>query len=626
MDDYSDMIGTLIPVTGSAEEQDTAQRNYTGERKIPPPEIAEVIEKQFLEKRFGDKKNTPGSRYNSTYSYAGLMRGIGTSALIMKQKLQHFDKKYNDPPKLNPGEIDEIVNNVMRYPPGLPDNPENALKRDAKLRTDIGNAARLFQQERGNVLYDHVLEEWIIWTPETGKWQVDITEEITQRYMKMVKGIAAEAEAEDDEKKQKELWSWWARSQTPARLHACLEYLRSYPEIRCTPDAFDQNDFLINLQDCTYDLKNHVTKPHDKNDRCMRALHFKYDPKADCPKWKAQLERNFRNRKDKAEIIDWYQRWYGYCLTGSHDEQSFHTYYGDGANGKSVQTGAIRQMEGDYGVDIDTNSLLKQQRSSQSASPDRLAMAGVRFVVAGETTKDALLDTQFIKNYTHGDPITARGVYGKHLYTYIPKGKLNWHFNHKPRVDDLSHGMWRGLLMIEFEEKITDAEKRDFSEIMAEFKAENPGIFNWCIEGLKKYQKDGLPKINAITKAVLGYRSSQDALAPFISECLTPGTEYENVLSQTLYDSYVGFSLRHGMRPMSMPKFVDAMKERGYKSKHTNKGTVWEKLQLIRTYKNPQEWSDEVAETTAKTETRDRNGNRILANNQTGLPLMDMVK
>jgi putative DNA primase/helicase len=142
--------------------------------------------------------------------------------------------------------------------------------------------------------------------------------------------------------------------------------------------------------------------------------------------------------------------------------------------------------------------------------------------------------------------------------------------------------------MIPFEERIPDIERIDQKILLAKHKIELSGIFNWAIEGLKKYQKDGLPDIPAVKNAVKEFKEEQDRLHDFIQDCceIVEQSTIDGQLSvdismkaTDLYNIYVEWASYNNEKPMRQKRFSTELIERGIKRTHTREGSVYHGIQ-----------------------------------------------
>jgi putative DNA primase/helicase len=143
--------------------------------------------------------------------------------------------------------------------------------------------------------------------------------------------------------------------------------------------------------------------------------------------------------------------------------------------------------------------------------------------------------------------------------------------------------------MIPFQEQIPPEEQNPHlaDDLIA---AELPGILNWCIEGLRKYQESGLPLPSAVKAATDDYRENQDILHEFISSLCVKQNQVDGdgivtadvtESARALYNAYSALCQLNREKPMSARKFGLEMNDRGYKRVHTNKGNVYRGIRLV---------------------------------------------
>jgi putative DNA primase/helicase len=240
----------------------------------------------------------------------------------------------------------------------------------------------------------------------------------------------------------------------------------------------------------------------------------------------------------------------------------FAFFYGHGANGKSVSIELIAWVLGDYAHKISTEMLMHHQRNPQGPSPDIVSLKGRRFVYANETEEGRRLAEARIKDMTGGDTLTGRMPYGKADITFQPTHKLVIVGNHKPEITDNSHGMWRRVLLIPFEQTIPEA-KRD-PRLVETLKTEGSGVLNWMLAGLREYQRNGLQVPEKIKGATAAYRDEQDIIGEWIAENCGTGPSC-SAQKSGLYLDYVSWTGSNGHRPCSQTKLTRRLNERGYK-------------------------------------------------------------
>jgi putative DNA primase/helicase len=448
--------------------------------------------------------------------------------------------------------------------------------------TDFGNAERFILKTSGNILYAPQNDSWYLWNGG-GYWTKDQLGIIRELAKATLRSIYAESDMQSTPERRAACSKWAISCEKNEHVTSCLKLASSDPGVAVRVDRFDQNIHYFNLLNGTYDLKNHQLLQHSKYNYLTKQATYEYDPEAKCPHFMKFIERLFRSRKDKAEIIEYLQKALGYSLTGETSQQVIFLLYGSGANGKSTLMETMRMVMGDYGTTIDSSSLTTKK--NDGVRNDIARLPNVRFVVASENSKGTILDEELVKKLSGGDEVTARFLFQEE-FTFYPRLKLWWAFNHPPGLQDFTHSLMRRLKLIPFEETIGPEEMIDQAILLGRFREELPGILNWLIEGLKKFQAEGLKDIPAVTTAVKAFKEEQDILFDFIRDCCyipTPEDAMKRevlVLSSRLYQRYRAWADESHERVISQNKFSREMRERGFKSDHTMTGNVFRGIEI----------------------------------------------
>ena len=448
--------------------------------------------------------------------------------------------------------------------------------------TDFGNAERLIAKTSGDMIYFHQNNSWYIWDGN-GFWSKDGLGEAKELAKATLLSIYNETKYLASMESREKAAKWAIQCEKNEHVNACLNLASSDPRIAVRLEKFDTDKYLFNMLNGTYDLKNHLFLQHDKLNYITRQVGYNYDPDAQCPKFMKFMNRIFKSRKDKDDIIDYIQRALGYSLTGEVSQQAIFLLYGSGANGKSTLIETQRMVTGDYGTTVDSTSLITKK--NDSVRNDIARLPGVRFVSASENSKGTILDEELVKKLSGGDQVTARFLFQEEFQFY-PHLKLWWAFNHPPGLNDFTHSLMRRLKLIPFEEVISGKEIIDQSVLLGWHREELPGIFNWELAGLKKFQKEGLKDIDAVKNAVKEFKEEQDILHEFIQDCCYIATDEDSLKrdivtsSSILYRKYRTWAQENNEKEMGPRKFSIEMKERGFKKSHKEKGSVFHNIEI----------------------------------------------
>ena len=222
------------------------------------------------------------------------------------------------------------------------------------------------------------------------------------------------------------------------------------------------------------------------------------------PLWDEFLNRVTDNN---VELINFLQRFLGYCMTGETSEHVLLFLYGTGANGKGVFLNTVASILGDYAVvaPIDLFMAAKHERH-----PTEIAkLRGARLVVAQETEKGRHWDAVKIKTLTSEDKLTGRFM-RQDFFDFTPTHKLIISGNHKPRLRTVDEGIRRRLLLVPFTVTIPVEERDPY--FANKLKPEWPAILRWMVDGCLEWQSDGLQVPDIVRQTSDAYFKEQDML------------------------------------------------------------------------------------------------------------------
>jgi putative DNA primase/helicase len=438
--------------------------------------------------------------------------------------------------------------------------------------SDLGNARRLVAAHGEDLRYCFPARKWHVWTGT--RWQEDQTGEVERRAKDTVAQIGAEAARTADEGTRKALLSHALKSESEAKRKAMIASAQSEPGIPVLPEEFDADPMLLNCESGLIDLRTLSLQPHRREALCTKRAPVRYDPDADCPLWRAFLQRVTGGDLALQEFL---QRAVGYTLTGSAAEEVFFLLYGTGQNGKTVFLETLQSLLGDYGRKCDFASFL-QRRDDGGPRNDLAALAGARLAVAVEADAGKRLAEALVKEVTGGDAITARFLYAE-PFTFHPQFKLWLAANYRPVIRGTDYAMWRRIQLVPF--TVTIPEKERDRKLKEKLLGELPGVLAWALEGCAAWQKYGLGGCEAVSRATGAYREESDVLAEFLgSECVQGPTA--QALSRDLYARYGRWCETNGERPLSQKAFGQKLEERGFWPKRGTGGVRrWEGVGLL---------------------------------------------
>jgi putative DNA primase/helicase len=479
--------------------------DYTLNPKLPIKELPEafigLLRAPSSPKTINSKGHiSEGQRNIELASRAGAMRRKGMAPEAIEAALIIENNKHCTIP-LSDAEVRNIARSIGQYPPdsGMPDYP----------LTDLGNAERFAFNHKNDIRYCHPTEKWHVWNGKI--WIPDDRAEIRRLAQQLVKEIMHKEIDRSGPNISKAFGL-----QSHSRINGMIEEVK--PLISVLPSDFDQYPMLVNCENGVIDLATGQRLPHDPHHMLTKIMPVVYDPNAKAKRWLEFLNEIMRGDE---ELIAFLQRLVGYSLTGNMSEQCFIILYGSGENGKSTFLNTIMTMMGSYALTTPPEGIMIKKYGT--GIPIEMArLPGIRLTSVPETEAGQRLAESLIKQFTGGEEITARALYGQ-LFSFRPIAKIWIQTNHKPDIRGRDHAIWRRVVLIPFNFRVDPAKKDPC--LCDKLKKELPAILNWGIDGFHRWHEYGLMIPENVRAAVEDYRQDSDILGNFLSETCEEDSE-----------------------------------------------------------------------------------------------------
>ena len=377
-----------------------------------------------------------------------------------------------------------------------------------------------------------------------------------------------------DEDKRQKLASWALKCESRAKLEAMLALAQNQAALIIQPEELDSDPWLFCVQNGVLDLRTGQPHEHTRADLISKLSPVVFDPDAKARTFERFLDRNTRG---SAPLLEYLQRFAGYCLTGNTREQIMAVWHGLGANGKSTLQNCLLELLGDYGATTPSETLMVRH-GSPSIPNDVARLQGIRLAAAFETGTNSRLNEGLIKQATGGDRLAARFLHAE-FFEFTPQFKIILSCNHKPRIIGTDNGIWRRVHMVSFDVTIPEPE-RD-KELPEKLRAELPGVLNWALAGCLEWQKRGLDPPPEVKTATENYRQEMDSLGVFMTERCELNC-HGRASSSQLYAAYKIWAESAGERAVSQRMLGSLLKERGFESRRSGSsgGYEWHGISL----------------------------------------------
>jgi putative DNA primase/helicase len=284
---------------------------------------------------------------------------------------------------------------------------------------DIRNGKAFSAMHRGKLMFVKPMGKWFRW--DGNRWATCTCNEEMEAAKETANKLVDKALqfTITDLDKGNRLLAHARLTQNLPRLEAMIRLASSEQGMVIgNASELDADPWLLGVKNGVVDLRTGTLLAPDPELLITKQCNAKYQPEADCPRFKQFLNEIFENDLEKIAAV---QRLLGYTLTGTTDEEVMVICYGQGANGKSVFSNIVSNVIGDY-YTIGPNCLLvARDKCDNSVRNDIAKLLGARLISVNELAQGSRLDEQVIKQLAGREPMSARFLAdGQSLATYKP--------------------------------------------------------------------------------------------------------------------------------------------------------------------------------------------------------------
>ena len=348
------------------------------------------------------------------------------------------------------------------------------------------------------------------------------------------------------------------------------------PMVEVDQADLDSDENLLNCPDGTYDLTKGMDgrRDHDADDFITKITAAEPGETGETL-WQETLNRIFC---EDQELIDYVQRIVGLAAIGEVYQEAMIIAYGDGSNGKSTFWNTIATVMGSYAGLISADVLTVGCK--RNVKPELAEVKGMRLLIASELDEGQRLSTGIVKQLCSTDLIEGEKKY-KDPFKFRPMHTLVLYTNHLPRVGAVDSGIWRRLIVIPFNARISgNGDIKNYSKYLIAQAA--PAVMKWIIEGAQKAIQDHyrLKMPQCVQAAIAKYKGDNDWMSHFLEECCETGEGLREE-SGELFSAYRAFCVRTNDYCRGTAEFYSAIEQRGFNRQRTREGRYVLGLRLL---------------------------------------------
>jgi putative DNA primase/helicase len=432
--------------------------------------------------------------------------------------------------------------------------------------SDLMNAKIFVHVLIARYRYFENLKIWYYWNDKF--WQEKSESHLLHAATKIPALITQTSERFTDDTKSK-IRAHAIKSSNNGKIEAFYKLAKRWPSIQINEKMMNDNPWLINCENGTYDLEFDEFRDHDQYDFLTNILPVKYNPDADYSEWAELIDRVMCGDENLSRYL---QKCLGYSLILKNKEQILFFCVGVGSNGKSTILETILKVLGNYAATAQFTTFKSDTSDGDKPRPDLLRLRDKRMLVVNEPEAGRSMNESLIKQITGGDNIAVRGLYSNKYVEFQLNSKIWVACNSDPVIKGNDHGIWRRIRKIPFDAKFSKDDVDFDPNIMDKIENNLEGVLLWMIEGTKMYLEEGLESPPEIEKEMYIYRETQDIISEFLNEktVMDETSRLEFVYVRELYRIYVQWCESNVEKPLKQRTFSLRLSERGIKK--DNKG------------------------------------------------------
>lgn len=425
--------------------------------------------------------------------------------------------------------------------------------------TELGNAERFADQHGEMCRFVTAWNKWLLYDGK--RWQVGADERVRRLAQDTAKSLYLDAAKAQDQDVAAKLAKWAGTSCKSSSITAMLKEASALLAIE--PEKLDSDPWLFNSNNCTINLKTGFVQKHNKDDFITKIILIDFLQEATAP-----IFKNVLNACLDADVVEFVQQYFGYCITGSQKEQCLSIWHGTGQNGKSTILNIVSTAFGDYAQTTRPETLMVKYNNQNTS--DLAKLKGARLVIAAEGEDGNRLAESAIKQMTGGEKIQARALYAD-WFEYVPEFKIVLCTNHKPVIRGTDYAIWRRIRLIPF--SVTIPESEQDKDLPEKLQNELPGILKWIVEGAAKWLSYGLQTPEKVKMATQNYQTEQNVIRNFLDcQCLERPDVSANATD--LFQEFEKWRVEEGHRKITQTKFGRMLSELGFEKSRNSVGRM----------------------------------------------------
>jgi P4 family phage/plasmid primase-like protien len=223
-------------------------------------------------------------------------------------------------------------------------------------------------------------------------------------------------------------------------------------------EIIDENPDLLAFSNGVYEITNKIFREGKREDYITKTTGYDF-PVNDNYGHKNDIDDFLKKVFPNKEVRDFVVQTQSQALSGRKTEDLIYTHTGRGGNGKSILIEILKNVFGDYFLNIPVGMLTKaNNKGHNDPDPYMAKLKGVRYAMSNEPKDGASFNDQLIKNLGSQEALQYRMLYSNNPVNLNIQLKLNIYCNNKLKFNGEDQGIGRRMCVVNYISSFKDTE------------------------------------------------------------------------------------------------------------------------------------------------------------------------
>lgn len=269
---------------------------------------------------------------------------------------------------------------------------------------------------------------------------------------------------EDNKNMVKALGFWVRKLSSTTGIQSIKKYIIDKTSQNSMYDTFDNvNKNGLMFKNGWFNPDTGEIRPARQDEYVTKLIDFGFTNKSNEKVRKELYDELLLKMFENVEALDYYLKMVASCLNGNRMFEQFYILSGNGRNGKGTMDTLLQKVFCSYYKKIDVKNLTTIKKNANEHSSALAQCNGVRYLSTSEPESNETLVVSKLKEYTGGDLVEARQLFGK-AFTYKPQFTITIQCNDKPNLSKLDKATEKRVRIIDFPFEFCDNPVHDYQK------------------------------------------------------------------------------------------------------------------------------------------------------------------